>query len=135
MKTLVFFTLFFVIALGAVSAEAIVVPNPTTGESGFWLSRSDMEKAVNAMSAVPILTQEIVDLDKTFDDLTFKSVNAQRAAYGYGFFLGLGATGGAVGGAVIGFLGGTAMSTLSGTGVGLLIGLGVGVLSALFVVR
>ena len=93
-------------------ADAIVLPNPNTGEIGFWMPRADMEEAAFALAQVPLLKQEVTDMQdlrkkdlKSFDDLnaSYNWQGSQLALYkrGFWFVLAIAAIG-TVGGFILG---------------------------------
>ena len=55
-------TMLLICSCSFLFADAIVLPNPTTGEVGFWLPRSDMEAATFALLRVPVLEKEIAKM-------------------------------------------------------------------------
>lgn len=96
------------------NADAIVLPNPTTGEVGFWLTRSDMEAATFALLRVPVLEKEIKEMLelrendlKLYADLLADYNRREREIIlykkGFYFFL-VAAAVGTVGGFVLGAL-------------------------------
>jgi len=94
------------------NAEALVLPNPTTGEVGFWMPRADMEAATFALLRVPVLEKEIADMvqlrksDLQAWDTLFASYEKQEkelSLYQKGFwFVLVVAAVGTVGGFVLG---------------------------------